>query len=120
MDMIKPNLCYAWQAETTGGDVLDQYNSDGTEYTWKSLNPDEIVRFSFIPALPLLPRHDVLIDHADGERFVKRFGRGFIRQGPDGFKLREYLNCCMTNRYRMYVFSGGRCTCTRPDYEMYL
>jgi len=116
--MLKPNTVYAWELETADGVVIKQYDEDGKENTWKSVNADAIVRFSFVPSINILPRHDVLIDHANGERFVKRFGRGIIRQGSDGIKLREYINCCMTNRYRLWVFSTGRTLLTRSDYEV--
>ena len=117
---MKLNQLYLWEMETAKGEVLRQYDNDGHEQSWKQLNPDEVIRVSFIPLLPTLPQHDVLIDISNGEKFIKRFGRGFIKQTGSGFKLKEYLNCCVTSNYRFWVFSNGRCMVTRPDYEVYL
>lgn len=103
--------------ETASGKVVSQYGNDGREQTWKGL--EDVVRVSFIPVVPLLPRHDCLIDIAGGERFVKRFGKGFIRQTKDGFRTVEYVNCCMTERYRFWVFhSSGKALVTSPDFEV--
>ena len=118
---MKPNNLYSWEIETADGAVLGQYDADGVEQSWKTIDANSVVRVSFIPAVPMLPRHDVIIDASAGERFVKRFGRGFIRQSEAGFQLHEYLNCVETSRYRLYVFSTtGRTMVTRPDYEVYL
>ena len=102
------------------GKVVRQYNKDGKENTWKDLPLQEIVRVSFVPALPVLPTHDCLIDISAGEHFEKRFGKGFIsnRKGS-GYSLIEYVNCCSTNRYRLWVFhSSGKALVTRSDYEV--
>jgi hypothetical protein len=112
---------YFWEIETVDGDVLRQYEENGKENTWKGLPLEKIVRCSFLPKIALFPRHDVLIDLPAGEKFVKRFARGFLKQTPEGIKLKEYLNCCVTNNYRFYVFgSCGRTIVTRKDYEVYL
>lgn len=117
---MQPNQLYYWQMETSDGIVLSQYDEEGIEQSWKKIKPESVVRVSFIPVLPILPRHDVFIDIKDGERFIRRFGKGFIKNSGDGFKLKEYLNCCVTNRYRFWVFSNGRTMVTRRDYEVYL
>lgn len=117
---MEPNRIYAWQIETTDGAIHNQYDESGQERTWKHLEAEKVVRFSFVPRIPLLPAHDVLIDISAGERFVRRFGRGFMRHGADGIKLREYVQCCVTNRFRVYVFSMGKAMVTRPDYEVYV
>jgi len=118
--MLKPNTIYAWELETNTGQVISQYNPDGQENTWKSVSPDSVVRFSFIPTVNILPRHDAFIDASVGEKFIKRFARGFMRQNAQGIQLKEYVNCCVTNRYRFWVFSNGRALVTRADYEVYL
>lgn len=115
---MEPNSFYSWEIETADGDIRAQYDTDGKEQTWKTMPIDRVARVSFIPAIPILPRHDVLIDIENGEQFVRRFGRGFIRQGPDGLRLQEYLNCCVTNKYRIYVFSTGRVMATHQDMEI--
>lgn len=118
---MKPNSIYAWEVETEGGFILSQFNKDGQENSWKVVDPEAVIRISFVPRMSNfpVPRHDILIDRANGERFIRRFGRGFIKQSA-GFELSEYINCCVTNNYRLYVFSSGRTLITRPDYEVYL
>lgn len=118
---MKPNSVYQWEMETENGAVLRQYSDDGKERSWKTLDIDKIVRVSFLPRMSNfpVPRHDILIDISSGERFEKRFGRGFLKQ-TSGFDLAEYINCCVTNRYRLYVFSSGRVLITRHDHEVYL
>jgi len=118
--MLKFNMIYAWELETKSGEVIKQYSEDGKENTWKTVDPDSVVRFSFIPTIGVLPRHDVLIDYNSGEKFIRRFGRGIMRQKSSGIQLEEYLNCCVTNRYRLWVFSSGRTLITKPDYEVYI
>ena len=44
---MKPNVMYSWEFETADGVVLAQYSEDGKENTWKSLDPDQVVRVSF-------------------------------------------------------------------------
>lgn len=116
---MKPNMIYSWEMEVLDGTVTSQYAADGKEQTWKNLEPDQIVRVSFIPAINLLPRHDILIDIGKGDRFIRRFGRGFIKSGPpSGFDLKLYLDCIVTNRCRYYVVSNGRSICTHRDHEI--
>ena len=117
---MNPNQLYRWQLESLDGIVLNQYDEQGNEQSWKKIKAESVVRVSFIPTLPILPQHDIFIDIKDGERFIKRFGRGFIKQTKEGFKLREYLNCCVTNRYRFWVFSNGRTMITKRDHEVRL
>ena len=54
MSKIKPNMMYTYEMETVDGKVLKQYNEDGTENTWKSLDPDKVVRITFNPAISIL------------------------------------------------------------------
>jgi hypothetical protein len=117
---VEPNKHYAWEIQLVDGSVRRQYAESGCEQTWKDLPLEQVVRVSFQPLVPLLPLHHVFIDITAGERFEKRFGRGFMKQGPDGIKLREYVNCCVTNRHRTWVLSSGQVIVTRPDYELYM
>lgn len=119
MGHMDPRMHYQWEMETKSGDVLRQYEEDGTENTWKQLNVDEVVRVSIIPMIPMLPRHDVFIDIAAGEKFIKRYATGFLRQRHQ-FRLSEYVNCVVTNRYKFWVLSDGRSMVTRNDYELNL
>lgn len=112
------NQIYRWQMEMADGTILDQYDEHGNEQSWKKLKTESIVRVSFLPILDVLPRHDVFIDISDGERFVRRFGRGFLKDDGGGYKLMQYVNCCVTNRYRFWVFSNGQTLITKRDYEV--
>lgn len=116
---MEPSKHYAWEMQLMDGTVRKQYEG-GAEQTWKTLPLDQVVRVSFVPQVPLLPLHHIMIDITAAEQFVKRFGRGFMKQGKDGFKLWEYVNCCVTNHHRTWVFSGGGVIVTRSDYELYL
>ena len=120
MGNITHSTIYSWEIALVNGEIYKQYNDLGEEQSWKNLPLDQIVRISFIPQLGLLPQHDVFIDLEKGDRFIKRFGRGFIKQGVDGFELRMYLNCVITNKYRFYIFSNGRTLITNKDQEVYL
>jgi hypothetical protein len=112
---------YYWELELSTGEVHRQYDKNGHVYSWKDIEKlDLVVRASMIPKLNGLPRHDVFIDISKGEKFIKKFGRGFIKQGNDGFKLRQYLHCIETNKYRLWVFPDGKTLTTRPDYEVML
>ncbi len=117
---MNPNRVYTWEMETSDGAVLAQYDEQGNEQSWKVLPVEKVVRVSLIPSDPALPRHDVVLDLDKGERFVRRFGRGFMRTTNEGIKLGEYLHCVVTNKYRLYVLSSGRCLVTHKDYELYL
>jgi len=123
MKPLKHNVIYSWEFETADGVVLNQYEEDGKENTWKGVNPDQVVRVSFLPAINLLPRHDILIDIGKGDRFVRRFGRGFMKTGGKyggGWDLKLYANCVVTNRCRYYIISNGRTFCTHRDHEIRL
>lgn len=112
---------YQWEVETLEHKVLRQYNEDGTENPSTLIPVDKVVRVSILPRIPEgRPRHDVLIDHNKGEKFIRRFGRGIIKNN-DGFNLVEYIHCVETNRYRLWVFSlTGRSLITNPQFEVYI
>lgn len=118
---MKINDLYYWEVELADGKIYRQWDPDGGECSWRDVPAIEsIIRASLVPKITSLPRHDVIIDIKAGERFVKRFGRGFIKQTAEGFKLKNYLNCIVTNRCRLWVFPDGHTMITRPDYEVYL
>lgn len=111
---------YFWELETIDGVVLSQYDEEGKERSWKTIELDKVVRASFLPKLPLFPRHDCLIDITKGEKFVSRKGRGIMKFIDNGYKLAEYLQCFTTTNYRMWVFStSGKVIITNKDYELY-
>ena len=118
---MKPNLIYMWEVQIANGAVFRRWNEDGTENSFrKSVTvPDDVVRVSMIPRIPVLPQHDVLLDIRKGERFIKWFGRGFQKQSA-GFNLVEYVNCIVTNKYRLWVYSSGKTLVTRRDFELYI
>jgi hypothetical protein len=116
---------FTWEIETIQGDILSQYNKDGSVNSWKKLPTgqplsfDSVVRVSLIPTISLFTRHDCFIDIANGERFIKRFARGFLKMGSNG--LTEYVHIIVTNKYRMHIFSStGSVKITNPNYEFYL
>ena len=112
---------YQWEAEHIGGETVRQYNGSGEENPSSLIRPPEVVRFSIVPRVPGLPRHDILLDRNKGELFVRRFGRGFMKNTPTGVKHFEYLQCVVTNRYRVYVCStSGQVMVTNADFEVYL
>ena len=117
---MKINDLYYWELELSTGQIFSQWSDDSNERNWKNIKKLElVVRASLIPKIAVLPRHDCFMDIAKGERFIRRFGRGFLKQS-DNFELRQYLNCIVTNRYRLWVFPDGRTMVTPPDKEIYL
>lgn len=117
---MKVNDLYYWELELSTGEIFSQWSPDGNESKWKDIKKLElVVRASLIPKVAPLPRHDCFIDIAKGQKFVKRFGRGFLKQ-TDNFQLRQYLNCIVTSHYRLWVFPDGRTMITPPDQEVYL
>jgi hypothetical protein len=112
---------YGWEVEHEGGTVLRQYNEDGSENPSTKILPGEVVRASIMPRVIGLPRHDVLISRFRGERFVRRFGRGFLKVRGDGVRHTEYLQCIETTRYKIWVSSvTGQVLVTHRDEEVYL
>ncbi len=114
---------YQWEIETSDHKVIRQYNDDGTENPSTMIPVNDVVRASILPRLSAgRPRHDILLDLSKGERFVKRFGRGIMKNANgQGYKLAEYLQCIVTNKYRLWVFSmTGQSLVTNPEFEVYL
>ena len=117
---MKVNDLYYWELELSTGEVFSQWSADGNETKWKDVEKLElVVRASMIPKIATLPRHDCFIDITKGDKFIRRFGRGFLKQS-ELFELRQYLNCIVTNRYRLWVFADGRTMVTPPEQEIYL
>ena len=98
---------YTWEAEYGNGRIV-------------TVGPDQngslegVVRFSLIPHIILLPRHDFL--HV---RMVRRFARGFIKPFRNG--LFDYLHCVVFETHRVYVSSRtGSVMITPRDKEIYI
>ena len=96
--------------------MLNRYDDSGREQSFKSVDPKSVLRVSLLPQVPVLPQHDIYINHEHGEYFVKWFGRGIIKK----YILAHYLNCVQTNRYRVWVHTDGRVWVTSPQQEVYL
>ena len=97
---------YRYEIELKDGTIVTNHNN---------FNPEDVVRISYIPAMPLFPRHDVILP---GLKFKKRFGRGFLKLEHG---MKEYLHCAVTDAFRFYLkSSNGQCIITEPNYEMYI
>jgi hypothetical protein len=111
---------YQWEMELADHRIIRQYNEDGSENPSTMIPVDEVVRASILPRVGLLPRHDILLDRERGERFVRRFGRGIMKDSGEGFKQAEYLQVIVTTHYRLWVFSStGNSLVANPDLEVY-
>ena len=96
---------YNWEIELKDGTIVTDHND---------FNFNDVIRVSFIPTIGFLPRHDVVVD---GFKVRKRFARGFIAVGKQGYK--EYLHVLVTNSFRLYLKSStGQVIITPRDYEM--
>jgi len=111
---------YGWEVELTDHRVISQYNEDGSENPSSMIPPEEVVRASVVPRGGGRPPHHVLLDRARGERFVRRFGRGILKDHGAGVKLTEYVHCLVTTHYRLWVLSStGQSIVANPDLEVY-
>jgi hypothetical protein len=117
---MKVSDIYYWQIEKIDGSICSQWSIDGKECSWGDVEDlDQVIRVSLIPKIESLPRHDCIIDINNGHKFIRRFGRGFMKM-REGFELKRYLNCIVTNRYRLWVWPDGRTMITPPDKEIKL
>ncbi len=117
---LKPHNIYQWQIEyktVTGNSLILNRFDNGREQSSKSVDPQAVIRVSLLPAVPILPQHDVIINHDAGEFFVKWFGRVMMKPRQN---LVHYLNCIQTNRYRVWVYTDGKVQITDPNKEIYL
>ena len=97
---------YSCEIELSDGTII----SDSTEF-----DEEKVVRVSFVPSVPIFPRHDLIFS---GFKFVRRFGRDFIKLS---LGQKEYLHCVVTDKFRFYLkCSNGQCIITDKDYELYL
>ena len=111
---------YGWEVEHADHSVIRQYNEDGSENPSTMIRVDEVVRASILPRASGMPRHDILLDAVRGERFVRRFGRGILKDHGAGVKLTEYVHCLVTTHYRLWVLSStGQSIVANPDLEVY-
>jgi|GEM_PF-3193863 len=112
---------FGWEVEIVGHRTVSQYNEDGTENPSSMIEPAKVVRASILPRILVMPRHDLLLDPEKENRFIRRFGRGILKDRGQGQELVEYIHCLVTTHYRVYVLStSGQSLVTGPDYELYL
>ena len=97
---MEPNETYKWQVELTDSTVINRDDVAKDKSLWENLDFNLICKVTLVPQSAILPIHHVLINKHLGEKFVKRFGRGYKKQTPEGFKLLEYAHCVATNKYR--------------------
>lgn len=110
---------YTWLIETIDGKQTKKFNEDGSVNKWQDINPNKIIRFSFRAIFPNLKNHEVFIDIDKGNKFIKYFSRGFLKQ-KDNFALKQYVFCVVTKQFRVYVNQNGEIFVTPFDYEMRL
>jgi hypothetical protein len=112
---------YQWEVEHADHSIVRQYNDGGTENPSTLVRAAEVVRASILSRVPGLPRHDIGLDPAGDQRFVRRFGRGIMKDAGNGFKMAEYIHCIHTTHYRLWVLSStGQSLVTNPGYELYV
>lgn len=117
--MVQDN--YAWEVHTIEDVVYNQYLESGQELSFSIVPVEKVCRISLIPRQSWLQRHDCVLDLEKGDRLIKRFGRGIMKQNSEGINIVEYLQCIETNNYRLWVFSSnGRSLITHREYELYL
>lgn len=93
---------------------VEAAKADGSVFNIVDGNLRGAALVSFVPVVPGLPRHDIL-----GLQFVRRFGRGFIRAMGGG--LKEYVQCVVCDRTRIYVkATDGTVLVTPAAYELYI
>lgn len=113
---------YKWEIEIEDGTVIEQEKNkkEWRAYLKGKFHPTELItRVSFKSQYKGYQEHSCLIDIRKGQRFLKRFIRGFIKVGKNG--IFEYLHVCVTNSYRMYLFSStGNILITDRNFELYL
>ena len=117
---MKLSDLYQWEVETADHQVIRQYNGDGTENPSTLIPADQVVRASILSRAGAA-RHDILLDHSKGDRFIRRFGRGIMKNVDGRYTLAEYLHCIQTIRYRLWVYSStGQSLVTDSEFELYL
>lgn len=111
---------YHWEITTRDGSVMAQYSDDGCRNKWQDIERDAVTMILLRSTLAHLPDHVVFIDRDAGNRFLRYFGRGFLKNRGSGYKLVEYAFCIVTKAFRVYVLSDGRMILTPASYELRL
>jgi len=94
---------YDWEIELKDGSII----TEGNKFKF-----EDVIRCSYISKLPLFPRHDIVFQDF---KLVKRFARAFM--GWNSI-VGEYLHCCITDKFRIYIKStNGSCIITPQYYE---
>lgn len=106
--MSNINDRYTWEIELKDSTVVTNHNN---------FNADDVVRVSYIPNIPLLPRHDIIFVKGSF-KFVKRFSRVSLTLVGE---KKERLHCVVTDKFRLYIkSSNGQMLLTEKDYEWHL
>lgn len=71
---------YTWELETKDGFILKQFDEKGDPHSTMELPAEDIIRVSLIPLFPTMNKHDCIIDLANGERFIKKFRKHFMKK----------------------------------------
>lgn len=116
--MRQPNECYTWVLKLADGSQFPQF-MDGVQRSAREVQADEVVEVAFLPNVGGLRGHVVRIDREGGDRFVRLFGRGFLKQS-EGFQLSGYAFCVETARFRAWVTWAGTVVVMGPSEELYL
>jgi len=102
--MLNVKKRYTWEIELIDGTIIN----DGNKFDF-----NKVIRCSYIPSIKLFPRHDIIFTDF---KFKKRFARAFMGWNS---LVKEYLNCVITDKFRVYIKStNGSCIITPQDYEM--
>ena len=101
---------YTWELELADGTRVTQ----AAGQRWQDVDPAAVLRAGLVPTAGG-PRVDVFCSPVN--RFVGRFGKGFLRQA-NGFQLGEYAHCIETTTQRVWVLSGGHVLVTPPEHNL--
>ena len=71
---------YTWEIENRHGIIIKQFDEQGNPHSTAELPAEDIIRVSLIPLFPTMNRHDCIIDIANGERFIKKFRKHFLKK----------------------------------------
>jgi hypothetical protein len=104
--MLDIKKVYNWEIELKDGTII----TDGNKFRF-----DDVIRCSYIPAIRLFSRHDIVFQDF---KFKKRFARAFMGWNS---LIREYMHCVITDKFRVYIKStNGSCIITPKDYDLYI
>jgi hypothetical protein len=113
--MDRPEEAYGWEIMTTSGGTYSQYNKDGSENPFPDVPPGLVAKIQYNPRIAGLPPH--VLAFSDEFKFIRRFGRGFIKLSEGG-QTKKYVFCTVTTQCRFYLLPDGRVMVTHKDFEL--